>query len=86
MPQQKEIWSSDDGQDIAEYAVLLMLVIALVVGSVRLVATTQGNFLSALAFLSAEGLPYICLPLPSSFQDTSIDVLAGGLMKWSAAE
>ena len=46
MPQQKDIWSSDDGQDIAEYAVLLMLILALVVGSVRLLGENARHVFS----------------------------------------
>ena len=39
-PKQREIWWREDGQDIAEYAVLLALILALVVGAIRV---TGGN-------------------------------------------
>ena len=33
------IWSSDEGQDIAEYAVMLAAILVIVIGTVRLVGS-----------------------------------------------
>ena len=39
----------DDGQDIAEYAVMLALILVLVVGTARLVGTNANNAFSSVA-------------------------------------
>ncbi len=39
----------DDGQDIAEYAVMLALILVLVVGTIRLVGSNANNAFSAAA-------------------------------------
>jgi Flp pilus assembly pilin Flp len=33
----REIWTDDQGQDIAEYAVMLAVILVLVIGTVRLI-------------------------------------------------
>ena len=43
------IWSDDGGQDIAEYAVMLAVILVLVVGTIRLVGTNANNAFSAVA-------------------------------------
>ena len=43
MVRQRQIWWSEDGQDIAEYAVMLLLVLMLVIGAVRLVGGNVNN-------------------------------------------
>lgn len=48
MPKQQEICLRDDGQGIAEYAILLLLILALVVGARRLV-NGNGNLFSKVA-------------------------------------
>ena len=35
----RKLWSEDAGQDIAEYAVMLAVILVLVVGTVRLIGT-----------------------------------------------
>ena len=40
---------SDEGQDIAEYAVMLAVILVLVVGTVRLIGTNANNAFSAVA-------------------------------------
>ena len=35
------LWSSDQGQDIAEYAVMLAVILVLVVGTIRLVGSNS---------------------------------------------
>ena len=42
------IWS-DEGQDIAEYAVMLAVILVLVVGTVRLIGTNANNAFSTVA-------------------------------------
>jgi Flp pilus assembly pilin Flp len=42
------IWS-DEGQDIAEYAVMLAVILVLVVGTVRLIGTNANNAFSSAA-------------------------------------
>ncbi len=38
-----EIWSGENGQDIAEYAVMLALILVLVIGTVRLAGGNAHN-------------------------------------------
>jgi Flp pilus assembly pilin Flp len=40
------IWSNDEGQDVAEYAVMLAVVLVIVVGTVRLIGSNAGNVFS----------------------------------------
>ena len=42
------IWS-DEGQDIAEYAVMLAVILVLVIGTIRLVGSNANNAFSAVA-------------------------------------
>jgi Flp pilus assembly pilin Flp len=54
-----EILSSEDGQDIAEYGVLLVLILVIVIGAVRLVGENANGTFSRVAddlqHLQAEG-------------------------------
>lgn len=43
------IWSDDEGQDIAEYAVMLAVILVLVVGTIRLVGSNANNAFSSAA-------------------------------------
>lgn len=43
------LWSNEQGQDIAEYAVLLAVILVLVVGTVRLIGGNANNVFSATA-------------------------------------
>ena len=43
------LWSDDEGQDIAEYAVMLAVILVLVVGTIRLVGTNANNVFSSAA-------------------------------------
>ena len=36
-----QLWSSDDGQDIAEYAVMLAVILVIVVGTIRLIGSNE---------------------------------------------
>jgi Flp pilus assembly pilin Flp len=41
-----ELWSDEEGQDIAEYSVMLAVVLVIVVGTVRLIGSNAGNIFS----------------------------------------
>jgi Flp pilus assembly pilin Flp len=43
------LWSDDQGQDIAEYAVMLAVILVLVVGTIRLVGSNSNNAFSSVA-------------------------------------
>ena len=43
------VWFEDDGQDIAEYAVMLAVILVLVVGTIRLIGTNANNAFSSVA-------------------------------------
>jgi Flp pilus assembly pilin Flp len=45
----RTFWSHDEGQDIAEYAVMLAVILVLVVGTIRLVGSNANNAFSAAA-------------------------------------
>jgi Flp pilus assembly pilin Flp len=45
----RRFWSNEQGQDIAEYAVLLAVILVLVVGTVRLIGSNANNVFSATA-------------------------------------
>ena len=42
----KQLWSDEDGQDIAEYSVMLAVVLVIVVGTVRLIGSNANNVFS----------------------------------------
>jgi Flp pilus assembly pilin Flp len=42
-------WLNDQAQDIAEYAVMLAVILVLVVGTIRLVGTNANNAFSTVA-------------------------------------
>lgn len=44
-----KLWFDDSGQDIAEYAVMLAVILVLVVGTVRLIGSNANNAFSAAA-------------------------------------
>ena len=43
------LWQKDEGQDIAEYAVMLAVILVLVVGTIRLVGSNANNVFSNVA-------------------------------------
>jgi Flp pilus assembly pilin Flp len=45
----RKLWSEDSGQDIAEYAVMLAVILVLVVGTVRLIGSNANNAFSNVA-------------------------------------
>ena len=43
----RKLWSDDEGQDIAEYAVMLAVILVIVVGTIRLVGGNANNVFSS---------------------------------------
>ena len=43
------LWADDQGQDIAEYAVMLAVILVLVVGTIRLIGRSSNNVFSSVA-------------------------------------
>ncbi len=43
------LWQDEQGQDIAEYAVMLAVILVLVVGTVRLIGSNANNVFSQVA-------------------------------------
>jgi Flp pilus assembly pilin Flp len=44
-----ELWREESGQDIAEYAVMLAVILVLVVGTIRLIGGNANNAFSSVA-------------------------------------
>jgi Flp pilus assembly pilin Flp len=45
----RSLWNNQEGQDIAEYAVMLAVILVIVVGTVRLVGSNANNVFSSVA-------------------------------------
>jgi Flp pilus assembly pilin Flp len=45
----RNLWKQDQGQDIAEYAVMLAVILVLVVGTIRLIGGSANNVFSETA-------------------------------------
>jgi Flp pilus assembly pilin Flp len=45
----RRLWEDSSGQDIAEYAVMLAVILVLVVGTIRLIGSNANNAFSAAA-------------------------------------
>lgn len=45
----KKLWMQDQGQDIAEYAVMLAVILVIVVGTIRLIGSNANNVFSSVA-------------------------------------
>ncbi|HEY7096990.1 MAG TPA: hypothetical protein VH437_09720 [Terriglobales bacterium] len=43
------LWRDQEGQDIAEYAVMLAVILVIVVGTIRLIGTQSNNVFSSVA-------------------------------------
>jgi Flp pilus assembly pilin Flp len=41
-----ELWNDESGQDIAEYAVMLAVILVIVVGTIRLIGSNANNVFS----------------------------------------
>ena len=42
----RKLWQQDEGQDIAEYAVMLAVILVLVVGTIRLIGSNANTVFS----------------------------------------
>ncbi len=45
----RRVWRDEQGQDIAEYAVMLAVILVLVVGTIRLIGSNANNAFSSVA-------------------------------------
>ena len=45
----RRVWQDEQGQDIAEYAVMLAVILVIVVGTVRLIGSNANNVFSSVA-------------------------------------
>jgi Flp pilus assembly pilin Flp len=45
----RNLWLDEQGQDIAEYAVMLAVILVLVIGTVRLIGSNANNAFSSVA-------------------------------------
>jgi Flp pilus assembly pilin Flp len=45
----RKLWHEQEGQDIAEYAVMLAVILVIVVGTVRLIGSNANNVFSSVA-------------------------------------
>ena len=45
----RQLWCDEQGQDVAEYAVMLAVILVIVVGTVRLIGTNANSAFSAVA-------------------------------------
>jgi Flp pilus assembly pilin Flp len=46
---EKSLWRNDEGQDIAEYAVMLAVILVIVIGTIRLIGSNANNVFSSVA-------------------------------------
>jgi Flp pilus assembly pilin Flp len=44
-----KLWRNEEGQDIAEYAVMLAVILVIVVGTIRLIGSNANNVFSNVA-------------------------------------
>ena len=42
----KQLWSEENGQDVAEYSVMLAVILVIVAGTVRLIGSNASNVFS----------------------------------------
>jgi Flp pilus assembly pilin Flp len=45
----RNVWREDEGQDIAEYAVMLAVILVIVVGTIRLIGSNANNVFSSVS-------------------------------------
>jgi len=45
----KSLWHNEEGQDIAEYAVMLAVILVIVIGTIRLIGGNANNVFSSVA-------------------------------------
>jgi len=42
----RQVWNDESGQDVAEYAVMLAVILVIVIGTVKLIGTNANNVFS----------------------------------------
>jgi Flp pilus assembly pilin Flp len=50
----RQIWFDEQGQDVAEYAVMLAVILVIVVGTIRLIGSNANNVFSSVASSIAQ--------------------------------
>jgi Flp pilus assembly pilin Flp len=50
----RRLWSEEEGQDIAEYAVMLAVILVIVVGTIRLIGGNANNVFSSVSSSIAQ--------------------------------
>jgi len=45
----RKLWAEEEGQDIAEYAVMLAVILVIVVGTIRLIGGNANNVFSSVS-------------------------------------
>jgi len=45
----RKLWAKSDAQDIAEYAVMLAVILVIVIGTIRLIGTNSNTVFSSVA-------------------------------------
>jgi Flp pilus assembly pilin Flp len=45
----KVLWRNEEGQDVAEYAVMLAVILVIVIGTVKLIGSNANNVFSSVA-------------------------------------
>ena len=50
----RQLWQGEEGQDIAEYAVMLAVILVIVVGTIRLIGSNANNVFSSVASSIAQ--------------------------------
>ena len=43
----RSLWNNEEGQDLAEYAVMLAVILVIVVGTIRLIGSNANNVFSS---------------------------------------
>ena len=54
MERLRRLWTQDEGQDIAEYAVMLAVILVIVVGTIKLIGSSANNVFSSVASSIAQ--------------------------------
>jgi Flp pilus assembly pilin Flp len=50
----RQLWDEDQGQDVAEYAVMLAVILVIVIGTVRLIGGNANNVFSQVSSQMAQ--------------------------------
>jgi len=45
----RKLWANDEGQDIAEYAVMLAVILVISIGTIKLIGSNANNIFSVVA-------------------------------------